>query len=322
MKSFIKHTILFVFLVINTLVFSQKENLKGYYIEGGEVVFIFKESDYKKVTSDTSGHQESLFDITVETVAVSGNFNNWSKDAWPMKKIDEHTYQLRKHLDDFMGEFSWDFKFIINNDYWAEPTHKDPNIGWAVKDNSNLHVYNLKLYTAFPDDNGNVRFRLRGYENAEKVIVTGTFNRWNEDLFRMYKIENGWEIILKLAPNDYQYKFIVDGNWMEDPTNPDKVLNEFGGYNSHIDVKKMTTFQLKGYNDANKVILAGSFNDWNEKELRMKKTSEGIWEYSLPLSGGKHHYKFIVDGEWIVDPNNTVKEYDGYGHINSVCMVR
>ncbi|GAA4974483.1 hypothetical protein GCM10023315_26280 [Algibacter aquimarinus] len=53
----------------------------------------------------------------------------------------------------------------------------------------------------------------------------------------------------------------------------------------------------------------------------MRKMDYG-WKYVIPLSGGKHHYKFIVDGKWIADPNNSVKEYDGEGNINSVCMVK
>ena len=49
---------------------------------------------------------------------------------------------------------------------------------------------------------------------------------------------------------------------------------------------------------------------------------DDCWVYNISLSGGKHHYKFIVDGEWITDPTNSVKEYDDDGNINSVCMVR
>lgn len=319
MRTLLLHIILLYFVSVS---FAQKTEMKGYKIEGDEVIFTFKKEDYKKVTRDTDGHQKNLSEVNIETVCVSGNFNNWSKDQWIMTKLDNLTYQLRKRIESFKDEVSWEFKFVINHEYWAEPSEKDPNIAWAVKDEQNLYVYNLKLFTSYPDQKGNVRFRLRGYENAKKVILSGTFNRWNENLFRMYKIENGWEVILKLSPNDYQYKFIVDGNWMEDPTNPDKVVNEFGGYNSHIGVKKMATFQLKGYKNARQVILAGSFNDWDEHAIKMEKTAEGVWEYSLPLSGGKHHYKFIVDGNWIVDPNNSVQEYDESGNINSVFMVK
>ena len=296
--------------------------IKGYTIDGDEVVFTFNKKDYELLTHDNGNLRRNFKDFDIENVVVSGNFNEWSKNQWTMKKIDENTYQLRKKLADFADEFTWEFKFVINNEYWAEPSSNYLNIERALKSGHDLGSYNLKLYTAFPDKNGNVRFRLRGYENARKVVLSGSFNRWEDNLFQMYKIDGGWEIILQLSPNEYEYRFIVDGRWMEDPSNPDKVVNEFGEYNSHIDVKKEVTFQLQGYPNAKKVILAGSFNDWNEQELQMIKTENGIWTYSLPLSGGKHHYKFIVDGNWMVDPNNSVQEYDSNGHINSVFMLK
>ncbi|WP_299229072.1 hypothetical protein [uncultured Psychroserpens sp.] len=296
---------------------------KGYTIEGDDIVFTFHRSDYETVSHEHKSRHIRFEDLTVDNVSVSGEFNNWSKYDWKMTKIDENTYQLRKPLSQFKDEYSWEFKFVINNTYWAEPTKDDPNIANATKNGEDLHVYNLKMYTgAYPDNDGNVRFRLRGFEGASKVIVAGTFNKWNEHLFKMYKIENGWELKLQVKPGEYEYRFIVDGRWMEDPTNPDKVLNEFGEYNSFISVGKYVTFLLKGFQDANTIVLTGSFNDWNEHELKMSKTNNGYWKLGLSLSPGKHHYKFIVDGKWILDPENSVREYDGKGHINSVCMVK
>ena len=78
---------------------------------------------------------------------------------------------------------------------------------------------------------------------------------------------------------------------------------------------------LKGNLDAQKVILTGTFNNWSEDEYRMTKVESG-WKLTIKLSGGKHHYKFIVDDEWIIDPDNAVKEYDYDGHVNSVRMVK
>lgn len=322
MKTLSSHIVILLFVLTSINSFAQKGDLKGYVIEGDEVVFTFNRDDYSKVTHDGTGRQSDFEDLDIQNVVVAGNFNDWSKDQWKMTKIDENTYQLRKKLSDFADEFSWEFKYVINNELWAEPSRTYLNQGSAAKIGRRLQSYNLRLFTAFPDKKGNVRFRLRGFEDAKKVIVSGTFNRWNEELFRMYKIENGWEIILQLRPNEYEYRFIVDGHWMEDPTNPDKVVNEFGEYNSHINVKKQVTFSLQGFADAKEVVLAGSFNDWNEHDFQMQKNDYGVWTYSLPLSGGKHHYKFIVDGNWIVDPDNTVQEYDGIGHINSVYMVK
>jgi 1,4-alpha-glucan branching enzyme len=109
--------------------------------------------------------------------------------------------------------------------------------------------------------------------------------------------------------------------WITDPNNPSKIENEFGDYNSVIDIKKNVTFKLCDYLEAQTVILSGDFNDWSEDDYKMTKV-DNCWVYTEKLSGGKHHYKFIMDGTWITYPENSVKEYDDEGHINSVCMVK
>ena len=43
----------------------------------------------------------------------------------------------------------------------------------------------------------------------------------------MTKTKSGWELTLQMKPDIYQYRFIVDGHWMEDPHNPHKTKNEF-----------------------------------------------------------------------------------------------
>lgn len=317
------HTILYVlflFVTINT--FSQNGNVKGYRIEGDQIIFSFDKRDYDIISNDVTGEHLEFGDFDIYNVIVSGEFNNWSRDNWKMNRIDDNRFELRKNINDFNDELTWEFKFMINNKFWAEPGKGIKNVTPAkTKRGKPLHVYNLKIFTAYETDDGNVCFKLNGYENARKVILAGSFNRWNEKLFKLKKAEDGWEITLQLKPGIYQYKFIVDGEWMIDPSNPSKTKNEFDGYNSLIDVRVPVTFKLENYLEASKVILAGSFNDWSENDLLMTRTESG-WEASVNLSGGKHHYKFIVDGKWLVDPNNPVMEYDGKGNINSVCMVR
>lgn len=322
MKLSIKHIVFSLIINCSFFGFAQEKAVKGYRIEGDEVVFTFDKLDYLKITSDKYQYTEDFEDFKINDVIVSGQFNNWTRDNWKMYRIDENIFELRKKVVDFTDEFSWEFKFLINGKYWAEPHIDIANIVPAkTQDGSTLSVYNLKLYTAYQDENGNACFKLEGFENANKVIISGSFNKWNEDLFVMDKTENGWELSLQINPGVYEYRYIVDGTWMEDPANPNKVKNEFDEYNSIIDVTKLVAFYLKGYSDADKVILSGSFNDWSENTYKMKKTAFG-WTYNVWLSGGKHHYKFIVDKEWLVDPENPVKEYDGEGNINSVVMVK
>ncbi|SFZ91768.1 Glycogen recognition site of AMP-activated protein kinase [Flaviramulus basaltis] len=322
MKHIIPHIIYLFFIFISLNTFAQKNAFKGYKIENDTVVFTFDARDYSKFTKEFTGQTLDFNDFDIENVVVSGEFNLWSRDNWKMKRIDEFIYELRKSINDFTDEFSWEFKFVINNSFWAEPSKNDPNVSKAINNGQKLRgVYNLKMYTAYPDKNGNASFKLKGYKDAKKVVLAGSFNKWDETLFKMNKTESGWELTLQMKPDVYQYRFIVDGHWMEDPDNSHKTRNEFDEYNSVIDIKEYTAFKLRGYTNAHKVILSGSFNNWNENKLVMEKTDYG-WKYVIPLTGGKHHYKFIVDGQWIVDPNNSIKEYDGDGNVNSVCMVK
>nr|WP_321222549.1 glycogen-binding domain-containing protein [uncultured Psychroserpens sp.] len=322
MKTVIKHIIILIIAFATWSTYAQTK--KGYRFEGNYVIFTFSKYDYEEFTEDNTDNYIKFEDLTINNVVVAGEFNNWSKYDWKMKKVNDITYELRKHINDFKDEYVWEFKFIINNQYWAEPSKTDANAKLAQIKKSNLDVYNLKMDTkaAIPNRKGNVSFRLKGHENAKKVIVAGSFNRWDEHDLEMYKTDNGWELKLDIKAGEYEYKFIVDGHWMIDPSNPSKVLNEFGHYNSVINVGKYVTFLLKGYTNANRVILAGSFNGWNEHDIEMQKADNNYWKLRLPLPAGKHYYKFIIDGNWILDPDNPIKEYDGKGNINSVFMVK
>lgn len=86
-------------------------------------------------------------------------------------------------------------------------------------------------------------------------------------------------------------------------------------------VKGNTTFRLKGFPNAQIVVLAGSFNNWNPTQTLFAKEGNE-WVSRVDLAPGKYAYKFVVDGEWMVDPNNPVTEDDGNGNINSVLVVK
>ena len=54
--------------------------------------------------------------------------------------------------------------------------------------------------------------------------------------------------------------------------------------------------------DAQMVFISGTFNDWADALIPLKKHEGGIWTTSLDLAPGRHEYKFIVDGEWCCSP--------------------
>ena len=60
-----------------------------------------------------------------------------------------------------------------------------------------------------------------------------------------------------------------------------------------------------------RVAVAGSFNGWNSDAIVLEETSPGVFERYVPLPSGTHEYKFIVDGEWTLDPANPEKNGNG-----------
>ena len=49
-----------------------------------------------------------------------------------------------------------------------------------------------------------------------------------------------WQRVEPLPPGRYQYKFLIDRvNWKEDPNNPNRTDDGYGGFNSIIDVRDL-----------------------------------------------------------------------------------
>ncbi len=72
---------------------------------------------------------------------------------------------------------------------------------------------------------------------ADKVFLAGAFNGWNSRSLPMKKDAGGiWKIRIKLPPGNHEYKYIVDGSWILEPSCSDKVPNPYGTYNCVIGV--------------------------------------------------------------------------------------
>ena len=72
---------------------------------------------------------------------------------------------------------------------------------------------------------------------ANEVILMGDFNNWNPKKHLMKQDGNGvWNKAVILPPGSYEYKFLVDGQWKEDPQNDQTRLNCFGSYNNVLNL--------------------------------------------------------------------------------------
>ncbi len=76
-------------------------------------------------------------------------------------------------------------------------------------------------------------------DGAEHVYVCGDFDDWQSTSLRMIGNPDAslWEKRLVLAPGRYEYKFIVDGEWIHDDRACNHVPNAQGSLNSVVEVK-------------------------------------------------------------------------------------
>ena len=75
--------------------------------------------------------------------------------------------------------------------------------------------------------------------DAKEVILMGDFNNWNPKKHPMKKDDNGkWTKAVLLPPGQYEYKFLVDGQWKEDPHNGRICPNKFGSCNNILNLPK------------------------------------------------------------------------------------
>ena len=71
--------------------------------------------------------------------------------------------------------------------------------------------------------------------DAKEVILMGDFNQWNPKKHAMKKDNNGvWKKTTLLFPGRYEYRFLVDNQWENDPENNQTCLNRFGSKNNFI----------------------------------------------------------------------------------------
>lgn len=150
---------------------------------------------------------------------------------------------------------------ILLQDYFTDPSVIDSvasGNGFEVQWDKEKHtleivqrqgmqpVSNLKIYTSggvendipvFKSTAQQVMFTLPDANKAYKQpMVKGAFNGWVPERSLMHWKDGVWSYKAVFYPGDHQYLFVVDGKEMNDPTNPVKQPNGFGGFNSILSV--------------------------------------------------------------------------------------
>lgn len=81
-----------------------------------------------------------------------------------------------------------------------------------------------------------VRFEFT-HLTATTVCIAGTFNDWHAEAKPMHPVGHGrWLKETVLPAGTYEYRLVVDGQWIADPLAKETVANPFGGRNSLLKV--------------------------------------------------------------------------------------
>lgn len=287
-------------------------------IEDGNMVF-YLDKDWDADKRKEVRLQYGLDSLMLEkalSAPSSGSFK-FENENWHIQAIDGNKVKLSKTVGEMKGQVNWKKDVIYSpND---PSTTMEGGPGYVDMSNVSYGVNSLSKVVIVQYHDGNTKFILPDFKDADQVLISGSFNGWSTSGIEMKRTSEGWEKTLNLKPGKYLYKFIVDGNWIKAPGNLLVRDDGWGGKNS-VFYRYNYEFVLDDFRDAKTVFLAGSFNNWEKKELKMAKTSEG-WVLPMFLKEGTHAYKFVVDGEWVTDPENPVVRPDGGGNFNSFMAI-
>jgi chromosome partitioning protein len=74
--------------------------------------------------------------------------------------------------------------------------------------------------------------------NAESAHLVGDFKGWISNSVTMKNERSGlWSLVVPLRPGRYQYRFVIDGEWITDPSNPAVEVDSLGRPTSVIEVE-------------------------------------------------------------------------------------
>lgn len=158
------------------------------------------------------GHLEAVVPV------VAGNFNNWNESELRMYKTDSGWV-----LPYVLPAGNYEYKFAMNlGTKWLLDPLNPHTVGSDQQINSVLSI-GTKRHFFYPM-----------VEGVDQVYLSGDFNAWSEDGYTMERQADGWHIDVHLPKGKTRYKFILDEEWVRDPSNPLFEPNEYGDFNSVI----------------------------------------------------------------------------------------
>lgn len=245
--------------------------------------------------------------IAPDSLAHYREEGQYSSAGWRIRPRIGESLRLAKALADFAGYKSPPREMLYEMAEASPPADPQYRFGY--------NLFRKPAVSQLP--NGKTRFflKVRG-ERPQSLYLSGSFNQWSTLKTPMRRCDSGYCAVVNLAPGAHYYKYVLNGLWLVDPRNRLTATDHEGNTNSVYFVSNHRFF-LPGYADAESVGVAGTFNDWNPQLLPLEKVAGG-WARNIYLAEGTHQYKFVADGQWLIDPNNSRTVPNEFGESNSL----
>ena len=83
-----------------------------------------------------------------------------------------------------------------------------------------------------------VNFTMEAPE-AQNISLAGNFNNWDINSHPLKKRSKGiWKASINLMPGIYEYRFLVDGEWQNDPNCTTFLPNSYGSENCILELEE------------------------------------------------------------------------------------
>ena len=294
------------------------------------------------------------------SVSVAGDFNNWSVNANPLSDPDGDgiwSCEIKLPTGKYQYKFvvNGEIWLIDPNNSKKVPDGLGGENSSLEVSSINIRepsAESISADSAKPAETaetvkpqGFTVFHFKAPPGAHTVSLVGTFNDWdmNAKFLNDDDKDGIWEAKAVLPDGHHEYKYVINGwDWVRDPENPKTISDMAGGENSVIEIKngraffseansrseeldlwspeKPHRFVFHSSAPANKVFVAGSFNNWSSTAAPMINSGDNEWTADFFLPQGKTLYKYVVDGRWLPDTENPLREDDNYGSYNSVVL--
>lgn len=203
----------------------------------------------------------------------------------------------------------------------------------------NLHLKITGITHAGPPEVWRDHLILTCVPSHQARFVGAAFS--TDDYQKVYsyqKNQHGVYFLVLPLPNQevVDYRVVIDGIWLEDAENTNRVRDPNGLYLSRLlfppsqrarqlsPVLKNKGGIVEFYiqtSPGKRVYLAGDFNRWDPYMTALKEKEPGLYSTELSIKPGRYAYYFLIDGEPVPDPLNFQKNQSSTGEDVSILFI-